>query len=291
MHRRTLVPALLLFWSTACRPADEGVLDPQGPIAAAERTILIDSVGIMLAIILPVIIATLAVACWFRASNKHATHLPDWEYSGRVELVVWSIPAMTVLLLGGLGWVASHDLDPPRPLTPEKPLVVQVVALDWKWLFIYPEQGVASAGRLVIPAGRPVEFDITSSGVMNSFFVPQLGSQIYAMAGMVTKVNMQSDNPGSYAGLSAQFSGSGFADMRFAADAMPADQFDRWLDQTRQGQPARLDFASYAELAKPGALPRPVAFGDVEPGLFAHAVQAAVKSDDMTHPSHPKESQ
>src|SRR4051794_9285033 len=130
-----MIALLLLFLAIPVWAKDEGVLAPAGPITAAERAILFDSMGIMLAIIVPVIIATLAFAWWFRASNKRAVHLPDWEYSGRIELVVWSIPAMTILLLGGLGWVSSHELDPPRPLPGGKPLVVQVVSLDWKWLF------------------------------------------------------------------------------------------------------------------------------------------------------------
>ena len=286
MPLRMPFPLLLLLLSAPAWAKDEGVLDPQGPIAAAERTILFDSVGIMLAIVVPVIIATLAAAWWFRASNHRAVHLPDWEYSGRIELVVWSIPAMTILLLGGLGWVSAHDLDPPKPLGRQKPLEIDVVSLDWKWLFIYPEQGIASAGRLVLPAGQPVDFRITSSGVMNSFFIPQIGSQIYAMAGMVTRLNLQADAPGSYAGLSAQFSGNGFSDMRFAADVMPADRFGQWVDQTRQESPARLDQAAYADLAKPGVLARPVLFGGVEPDLFDHALHAAIRGD-MAHPSHP----
>ena len=286
MSLRNPLTALLLVFSAPAWAGGEGVLDPQGPVAAAERTILVDSLGIMLAIVLPVIVAILGFAWWFRASNKRAVHLPDWEYSGRIEMVVWSIPAMTIFLLGGLGWVGAHDLDPPKPLNQDKPLVIEVVSLDWKWLFIYPDQGVASAGRLVIPAGKPIEFHVTSSGVMNSFFIPQLGSQIYAMAGMMTRVNLQADTPGSYAGLSAQFSGDGFSDMRFAADTMPPDQFDQWVDELHRGAPARLDKAAYADLAKPGVLIQPVSFGAVDPGLFEHVLSAAMQGQ-MTHPSHP----
>jgi cytochrome o ubiquinol oxidase subunit 2 len=145
---------------------------------------------------------------------------------------------------------------------------------------------VASAGRLVIPAGRPVEFRITSSGVMNSFFVPQLGSQIYAMAGMVTKVNLEADHPGSYAGLSAQFSGDGFADMRFSADAMPEAQFEQWVEQVKQESPAPLDAAAYDALAEPGVLAKPVSFGALAPDMFQHALGAAVRGE-MGHPAHP----
>ena len=166
----------------------QGVLAPAGPISDAERTILLDSVAIMLAIVIPVIVATLAFAWWFRSSNDRATHLPSWSYSGRLEFIVWSIPAMVVLFLAGIGWVGSHDLDPAQRIGGKPPaLEVQVVALDWKWLFIYPGQGVASVNQLVLPAGQPVAFRLTSASVMNSFFIPRLGSQIYAMAGMATK--------------------------------------------------------------------------------------------------------
>src|SRR5712691_3029308 len=171
--------AVALLGAAALGGCSEGVLDPKGPIAAAERLILFNSLGIMLAIVIPTILATLAVAFWFRASNSRAAYLPDFDYSGRLELLVWSIPAMTVLLVGGVAWVGAHDLDPRKPITSTiKPITVQVVSLDWKWLFIYPDLGIASVNQLTIPAATPVSFELTSSGVMNSFFVPQLGSQI-----------------------------------------------------------------------------------------------------------------
>src|SRR6201991_1173632 len=207
----------------------EGVLAPKGPIAEAERQILFNSLGIMLAIVLPTIVAILGVAFWFRSSNGRARYRPDFRYSGRLEMIVWSIPAMTVLLVGGVAWLGAHDLDPRKPIAANvAPLRVQVVSLDWKWLFIYPDQGVAAVNQLTIPVGVPVSFELTSSGVMNSFFVPQLGSQIYTMAGMTTRLHLQADHPGTYRGLSAQFSGDGFSDMRFNVEAVPAEGFARW---------------------------------------------------------------
>src|SRR5499427_7717421 len=197
---------------TSCEPA--GVLDPQGPIASAERLLLINSTAIMLVVVIPVIVATLAFAWWYRASNTRATRSLDESYEGRVEFVVWSIPALTVILLGGVIWIGSHQLDPREPIPGKSdPLRVDVVALDWKWLFIYPDQGVAAVNQLVIPAGTPVEFRLTSATVMNSFFVPQLGSQIYTMGGMTTHLNLLADQPGEYPGFSAMFSGDGFSDM------------------------------------------------------------------------------
>ncbi len=245
-----------------------GVLDPQGPVGAAEKLIMFNSLGIMLAIVIPTILATLGVAWWFRASNTRARYRPDWEYSGRLELVVWAIPIMVVILLGGISWVGSHDLDPPKPLpTQAKPLRVEVVALDWKWLFIYPDQGVASVNRLVAPAGTPVSFRLTSATVMNSFFVPQLGTQIYAMSGMTTRLNLQADKPGSYPGLSAQFSGDGFSDMHFTYDAVPPSQFDAWVSATKAAGPT-LDAGGYTALAKASSNVTPFTYRSVTPGLF-----------------------
>jgi len=249
-------------------PWHAGVLDPQGPVGAAERTILLNASVIMLSVGIPVIVLTLAAAWWFRAGNRRARYLPDWSYSGPVELVVWSIPALVVMFLGGIAWIGSHDLDPPRPIASQaKPFDIQVVSLDWKWLFIYPQQGVASVNRLVVPAGTPLRFSLTSASVMNSFFVPQLGSQIYAMAGMTTHLNLQADRPGTYPGLSAQFSGDGFSDMRFDVVAMPPERFDDWLKTTRAGKD-RLDAAGYAALAKPGIALLPASYAGVDNELF-----------------------
>ena len=201
----------------------QGVLDPQGPIASAERLLLINSTAIMLVVVVPVIVATLAFAWWYRSSNTRATRSLDESYEGRVEFVVWSIPATTVILLGGVIWIGSHQLDPRAPIPGKSdPLRVDVVALDWKWLFIYPDQGVAAVNQLVIPAGTPVEFRLTSATVMNSFFVPQLGSQIYAMGGMTTHLSLLADEPGEYPGFSANFSGDGFSEMRFVVKSVPA---------------------------------------------------------------------
>jgi cytochrome o ubiquinol oxidase subunit 2 len=243
-------------------------MDPQGPIAAAERLLLINSTAIMLVVVIPVIVATLAFAWWYRASNTRATRSLDESYEGRVEFVVWSIPALTVILLGGVIWIGSHQLDPRVPIPGKSdPLRVDVVALDWKWLFIYPDHGVAAVNQLVIPTGTPVEFRLTSATVMNSFFVPQLGSQIYAMGGMITHLHLLADNPGEYPGFSANFSGDGFAEMRFIAKAVPADDFNAWLAQAR-GTGSALDDAGYAQLAKPSKAVPATTYRSVEPKLF-----------------------
>src|ERR1700752_1226541 len=222
--------AVLLAGAAPLGGCTDGVLDPKGPIASANLQILLNSLGIMLAIVIPVIVATLGVAYWFRTSNERARYRPNFAYSGRLEMLVGPPPARTVFLVGGVAWVGSHDWSPRKPIVSTvKPLRVQVASLDWKWLFIYPDEGVASVNYLAIPAGTPVSFELTSSGVMNSFFVPQLGSQIYTMAGMITRLHLQTDQPGSYRGMSAQFSGEGFADMYFNVDAVSPEKFSGWV--------------------------------------------------------------
>jgi cytochrome o ubiquinol oxidase subunit 2 len=263
-----------------------GILDPQGPVGAAEKLIILNSLGIMLAIVIPTILATFGIAWWFRASNTRALYRPDWEYSGRIELVVWAIPAMVVILLGGIGWVGSHDLDPQKPLSANaKPIEIQVVSLDWKWLFIYPEQRIASINRLVVPVGVPVHFQLTSATVMNSFFVPQLGSQIYTMAGMTTQLNLQADKPGSYSGLSAQFSGDGFSGMHFSYDAVSQSQFEEWLAKARSQGPT-LDLAGYTRLARQSTDIAPYTYRDVTQGLFAMIPRLTAHAEETGASSH-----
>jgi cytochrome o ubiquinol oxidase subunit 2 len=254
---------------TACQSA---VFDPRGPVGQAERTILIDSLAIMLAIVVPTIVATLAVAWWYRAANEKARHLPEWAFSGRIELVVWSIPLMVIMLLGGVTWIGAHALDPAKPLSSTVPaLRIQVVSLDWKWLFIYPDQQVASVNQLVVPAGVPLHFTLTSASVMNTFFVPQLGSMIYTMNGMQTNLHLRADAPGKFRGISGHYSGDGFSDMHFDVTAVGPEQFSAWVSATRAAGSA-LDAKAYAMLAKQSVNQAPATFGSVEAGLFDQVV-------------------
>src|SRR5476649_2498499 len=210
-----------------------------------------DATAIMLAVVIPVIVLALVFAWWFRAGNPKARYLPTWEYSGKIEIIVWSIPALVILFLGGIAWTGSHDLDPPVPLAESAPpLDIEVISLDWRWLFIYPQEGIASLNRLVVPAGVPLRFRLTSTTVMNSLFVPQLGSQIYAMPNMVTRLNLLADRPGTFEGLSAQFSGDGFSDMRFDLVSTEAGAFNDWVTTTKT-QGGVLDAAAFEELARP----------------------------------------
>jgi cytochrome o ubiquinol oxidase subunit II len=264
-----------------------GILAPVGPVGSAERTILLDAVAIMLAIIIPVILATLAFAWWFRASNKRARYLPTWQYSGRIELIIWSIPALVVFFLGGIAWISSHDLDPAQPLpSRNKPLEVDVVALDWKWLFIYPEQGVASVNQLVAPVGVPLNLRITSATVLNVFFVPRLGSEIYAMNGMQSKLNLQADEPGTYPGLAAHFSGDGFSDMSFEVHAVTPAEFTQWAESTHGTGPA-LDEPSYRQLLQQTQNVKPYTYRDVQAGLFEAILTQKLPAGDGPQTGRP----
>jgi cytochrome o ubiquinol oxidase subunit 2 len=248
------------------------LLDPRGPIGRAEKTILLDSLAIMLAIVVPTIVATLGVAWWYRASHTKARYLPDWEFSGRIELVVWAIPLMTIILLGGVTWISVHQLDPARPLDSKTaPLDIEVVSLDWKWLFIYPDARIASVNELVVPAGMPLHLSLTSASVMNTFFVPQLGSMIYTMNGMVTQLNLQADAPGTLAGLSGHFSGDGFSDMHFQVRVLAAQDYADWVKKTQQGG-GTLDATAYRELSRQGVPAAPSAYAGVETDLFQRVV-------------------
>ena len=219
-HVLRLAPFAAALLLSGC---DWAVLNPKGPVGDGNATILIDSVAIMLAIVVPTIVATLASRGGTGRPTPRARYLPDFEYSGQLELIVWAIPLLTIMLLGGVAWIGSHDLDPARPLaSKEEPLDVQVVSLDWKWLFIYPDQHVASVNRLVIPAGTPIHFTLTSGSVMTAFFVPQLGSMIYTMNRMRTQLHLLADDPGAFRGLATQLSGDGFADMHFEVEAKTA---------------------------------------------------------------------
>jgi len=278
--RKMLRPIAWMILSGGLFGCNESILSPVGPIADAERIILLDSLVIMLAIAIPTILATLTVAWWFRASNPRARYRPSWSYSGRLELIIWSIPTLVILFLGGIAWIGSHDLDPARPLNFKvKPLEIEVVSLDWRWLFIYPEQNIASINRLVLPLGVPVHLRITSATVLNVFFVPRIASEIYAMNGMATQLNLEVDKPGTYFGLSAHFSGDGFSDMTFAVNAVSAADFAAWTDQSRQSGPV-LDKAAYHGLLRQSLDQKAYTYRKVQAGLFDDIVMQKLPPGD-----------
>ena len=266
---RSVLPVGIISLA-ACHTA---VLAPAGPVGEGDRIILLDSLAIMIAIAVPTIVAILAFAYWFRASNTRARYLPDWAYSGRLELIVWSVPLLAIFFLGGIAWISAHLLDPAEPLKSKaEPVEVQVVSLDWKWLFIYPRQNVASINRMVVPTGVPLNLKVTSASVFNVFFVPRLGSMIYAMYGMRTQLNLQADHPGDYFGLSAHFSGDGFPGMAFDMHAVSPEQFAQWAAATRVAGPV-LDEAAYRKLLKQSQEVSPYTYRSVQARLFEDIVE------------------
>jgi cytochrome o ubiquinol oxidase subunit 2 len=244
------------------------LMDPKGPIGADERSIIILATCLMLIVIVPVIVMTLAFAWRYRASNKAATFRPEWSHSTAIEVVVWAIPCMIIAILSVVTWDSTHRLDPYRQIASSaKPIQVDVVSLDWKWLFIYPDQKIASVNELAFPVDVPVRFHLTSATVMNSFFIPRLGSQIYTMAGMETKLSLLASAPGNYAGISANYSGGGFSDMRFTARAMSRQDFNAWVERARASH-ADLTPAAYRVLAKPSEKLPVSYYGTVDPNVY-----------------------
>ncbi|MDP1966603.1 MAG: ubiquinol oxidase subunit II [Reyranella sp.] len=256
------------FLASACDLRHSAVLDPKGPIALAQRDLLFDAFYVMMVVIVPIIVLTLAFAWRYRASNTKATYAPKWAESVRIDAATWLVPALIVVAVAVLVWRSTHKLDPYRPIDAAvPPLDVQVVAQDWKWLFIYPEQGIAVVNQLAFPSGRPVSLRITSDTVMNSFYVPQLAGQIYAMAGMQTRLQLLADQPGKFVGRNSMYSGGGFSDQHFEVVAMTQPEFDAWVAKARQA-PAKLDAATYAALATKSRLNPITFYSAVEPKLF-----------------------
>ena len=253
------------------------VLDPSGDVAVQQRNLIIASTLLMLLIIVPVIALTLIFARRYRAENTEAVYDPEWHHSTQLEVVIWTAPLLIIIALGAITWLATHTLDPYRPLTRidgsqpvapgVKPLDVQVVALDWKWLFFYPEQGIATVNELAAPVNVPIAFRITSSTVMNSFFIPALAGQVYAMAGMQTQLHAVINEEGTYNGFSANYSGSGFSRMNFAFHGLTQQGFDQWASKVKAEGKA-LDRAAYLWLEKPSEQAPVQYFSSVENGLY-----------------------
>lgn len=273
-YARALLAAAVVPSVTGCSTL---VLDPPGDIAAQQGDLIVVATLLMLIVIVPVIAMTLWFAWRYRASNTKATYTPEWDHSTQLELAIWAIPLLIIIALGAITWVSTHKLDPYRPLDRiapgqpvaenMKPLVVEVVALDWKWLFLYPEQGIATVNEVAAPVDRPVEFRITGTTVMNSFYVPALAGMIYAMPGMQTKLHAVMNAPGDYEGFSANYSGAGFSHMRFRFKAFDDAGFARWVDSARAA-PARLDRAAYLALEQPSIREPVRRYGGVDPGLY-----------------------
>jgi cytochrome o ubiquinol oxidase subunit 2 len=255
-----------------CGLSEAPMLDPKGTITLLERDLLFTAFGLMLIVVIPVFLMAFLFVWFYRPTSKHDVYDPDWGYSVWMDGLVWLVPAAIVVAIGTLVWEYTHKLDPYRSLdSTERPLEVQVVAQDWKWLFLYPEQGVAAVNELAFPSARPLSLRITSDTVMNSLLIPALGGQIYAMAGMETRLHLLADEPGRFAGRNMQYSGDGFANQYFEAIAMSEDDFEAWIAKAGQS-PDSLDAAAYEQLARPSEL-HPVAYyARFEPDLFQRII-------------------
>jgi cytochrome o ubiquinol oxidase subunit II len=244
------------------------LLDPQGVVAEKQRNLLIFTTALGVFVLLPVFVLTFFIVWRYRDGNTKARYRPEWDGNTKLETIWWGIPCLIILVLGVVTWNSSHDLDPYKPLVSETtPVRVQVVALPWKWLFIYPDYNVASVNFMQFPEDTPVNFEITADAPMNSFWIPQLGGQVYAMAGMTTKLHLMADQPGSYAGTSANLSGDGFAGMRFVAKASTQADYETWLAKVRKSKSV-LTMESYEKLAQPSK-DDPAAFYAVDdPDLY-----------------------
>ncbi|HWX48007.1 MAG TPA: ubiquinol oxidase subunit II [Roseomonas sp.] len=266
------------------------VLNPSGDVAAQQRDLIIASTVLMLVIIVPVIVLTLFFAWRYRASNSKAKYDPEWSHSTTLEVVIWAAPLTIIVALGALTWVSTHLLDPYRPLaridanTPVqdevRPLEVDVVALDWKWLFIYPEQGIATINEMAAPVDAPINFRLTSSTMMNSFAIPALAGQVYAMPGMVTKLHAVINQPGVYDGFSANYSGAGFSDMNFKFHGLSQGDFNRWVAEAKAAG-GRLGRQEYLKLAEPSVKEPVRRFGSIDPGLYQAVIERCVEPDKM----------
>jgi cytochrome o ubiquinol oxidase subunit 2 len=265
--------------------SDAVLLSPAGDMALRQRDLIIIATCLMLLIIVPVIILTLVFAWRYRESADDAHYNPDWDHSTVLELAIWAAPLLIIITLGAITWVSTHQLDPYRPLTrldsqrpvpPQtKPLTVEVVAMDWKWLFLYPEQGIATVNELAAPVDRPIAFRITATSVMNAFFVPSLAGMVYAMPGMETKLHAVINRPGVYDGLSSNYSGQGFSHMRFKFHGLSNEEFDRWVTQVKSsGTPLSKDV--YLKLAKPSESEPVRRYASVAPGLYDRILNRCV---------------
>ena len=293
LKKNACVPLILVTaaLSSGCNTV---LLHPAGAVARQQGHLIVVATLLMLIVIVPVMVLTVLFAWRYRKSNTRATYAPDWDHSTQLELVIWAVPLLIIIALGAVTWITTHTLDPYRPLKQEanatrpaavgadsgaaaKPLTVEVVALDWKWLFIYPEQGIAVVNDLAAPVNAPIDFRITASSVMNSFFIPALAGQIYAMPGMETQLHAVINRTGDFEGFSANYSGAGFSDMKFKFHGLSAADFDRWV-RTAKASGQTLDHNSYAELVRPSEHDPVRRYANVAPDLY-EAIVARTAGD------------
>lgn len=280
------VLAVLALFAHFINGADMALFNTKGYVGDRERNLIIFTMLLSLVVIIPVFTLLFVFAWKYRESRPRGKYTPDNDHNTIAEFIWWGIPCCLILLVGTIAWNSSHTLDPYRPLASDKkPISVEVIALDWKWLFIYPEQNIASVNLLEFPTNRPVNFTITSDAPMNSFWIPSLGGQIYAMSGMSTKLHLEAHTPGEYKGLSANISGEGFAGMKFIAKATSEDEFAQWVKQVKQTN-TPLSHSVYDTLAKPSTNNPPSFYSSVVPDLYDTVIMkymapAATSTSDL----------
>lgn len=282
--------ALTLFWAPLLAGCDLVLLNPAGDVARQQSDLLVAATWLMLLIVVPVIGMTLFFAWRYRESNTEATYTPDWDHSTTLELYIWAAPLLIIIALGAMTWINTHTLDPFRPLSRisadeplaanVQPLRIQAIALEWKWLFIYPDQGIAVVNEVAAPVDVPIRFQITSPRLMNSLFIPSLAGMVYGMPGMETQIQAVINEPGDYDGVSGNYSGEGYSDMRFRFKGMRSEDFQQWLSDARTtGQ--TLNLVSYAQLAEPSIKAPVQRYASVAPDLYHRILNLCVEPDKM----------
>ncbi|TBW51275.1 ubiquinol oxidase subunit II [Marinobacter halodurans] len=270
-YLRVLGAVLLAALPLLLSGCSSALMDPKGQVGEEQKVLIITAFALMLIVVIPVIVMTLLFAYRYRESNKDATYKPNWAHSTAIEIVVWLIPCVIIVVLAILTWVTSHSLNPMKPIAEDgkETMEIQAVSLDWKWLFIYPDQHIATVNELAIPTDTPIRFHISSGSVMNAFWVPELGSQIYAMAGMDSQLHLIADETGEWQGKSSNYSGAGFAGMTFPTHSMTQEDFKAWVQKVKDESTQTLSFDDgYQELAKPSEDVPVQYFSKVSPNLY-----------------------
>ena len=272
-----LIFIILLIVATAIglwllRDSYIAVLDPKGAVGIHQRDLIILTFSLMLIVVIPVFALTIFIAWRYRAGNEKATYTPNWDHHRIAETIWWGLPMAIILVLGFVAWKSSHELDPYKPLnSATRPITIQVVALQWKWLFIYPEQGIASVNFLQFPEDTPLNFEVTADAPMNSFWIPSLGGQIYAMSGMKTKLHLIANETGDFNGSSANISGEGFAGMKFVARASSQSDFNNWVIAAKRSNKP-LDQREYDDLVKPTEDNPRATYSSLDTGLYDRVI-------------------
>ncbi|MGP1924183.1 MAG: ubiquinol oxidase subunit II [Arsenophonus sp. NEOnobi-MAG3] len=266
------------------------LMHPKGAIGIEQKKLILTALGLMLFVVIPVIFMTIIFARRYRASNKQAIYRPDWAHSNKIELVCWTIPIIIIIILAMITWKSTHQLDPYKPLkSDKKAITIQVISTDWKWIFIYPEENIATVNEIAIPVGVPINFKVTAESVMNSFFIPALGSQIYAMAGMQTKLHLIANEPGTYKGFSSSYTGYGFSDMKFNVIATPdSANFDKWVQKVKTSTKTLDSMATFNQLAKPSYNVPVIYFSSVKLNLYKELILKFGHEHHINHANKTK---